>query len=87
MRWSWLLCGAVLLLPVGGCSSGNDGKDDGGPECAAAADCEGKTWTQDCEGYWECVAGRCEPVCTVACTTAEDCQGETWPDNAGCTGG
>lgn len=87
MERSWLPCWCCVLLLVwaGGCSSGNDGKNDAGPACATAADCEGKTWPEDCEGYWECVASRCEAVCTVACTTAEDCQGEPWPENAGCT--
>jgi hypothetical protein len=67
MKWLVVMTPAVLCGALPSCK----GK---AADCAAAADCAGRSFPVDCEGRWECRSGSCEPVCDfIRCGAAADC--------------
>jgi hypothetical protein len=79
--FSWLAVFLAMALPLASCSNNNG---NGDKQCTTPSDCSGLSLPDDCSGYWECVDGKCEPICTKGCTAPADCEGEDWPASADC---
>jgi hypothetical protein len=80
-RSLWLIFTLAFTMAITSCSDNGNGN---GPDCTTASECDG-TLPDGCDGYWECIGQKCEPICTGKCETATDCESGTWPINADCS--